>query len=415
MQKSLADFFPPDMSPAGVAMRERIKVAAELETKLRKEEAVRVENAELDEIVSEQKSVDDARRARAEARETRAAARREKRREDLERRSGGIGRLVAPHLFIGNEHCAENDGWLLDARVTAVVNATLDIQNHFERDEGEEDSAVEMPRPSYLRVPVSDSVNDSIAPHLRTAVDFIERSIADGGNVLVHCREGKSRSAAIVAAFLMKNRGMKLALAIDTINTAAWMTSINATFMKELVAEELRLFPDLAGRSSVQQERESRPALVELHPGKSSQEIARLAELQPRPRRLRKKKSVEREGMDEDRAPVAQQDVNEEEAGIAAKRRCTESDRDQPPASPVPPVDSTPSGPVKTTVQTTAVTVPGLGQGQGEPAKPKPKAAAAAGPTTTKPSPKKKKKKLAEPPTRPTLLDAWLGKMKKTT
>jgi protein-tyrosine phosphatase len=50
---------------------------------------------------------------------------------------------------------------------------------------------------------------------------FIDTALGEGGCVLVHCHEGRSRSVALVAAYLMARRGMDLAGALARIRWGA--------------------------------------------------------------------------------------------------------------------------------------------------------------------------------------------------
>lgn len=298
-QKSISAFFPQDLSPAAVGMRERMRQAAETNRRIMEEEAARAEQRELEAIAAEQREFEQARQKRAQAREAQRAAEKRKRIKDLEKRLCGYGELIPGKLYLGNAASAENEEWILTAKVTGIVNCTPDIACYFERDhdatsrESEDggqiityenssgECVIEHPHPEYLRIPVYDSVNDSISKYFLKAIDFIEQNITSGGAVLVHCREGKSRSASVCAAYLMKSKRLKLTEALEYISENAWTPSINLTFLKELMQFEVELYPELLGKSSAEEAREdrdSRPEMTELHPGMSEKDLKKLAE-----------------------------------------------------------------------------------------------------------------------------------------
>lgn len=305
MQKSISAFFPQDTSPAAVGMRERMRQAAETNRRIMEEEAARAEQRELEAIAAEQREFEQAKQRRTQAREAQRAAEKRKRMKDLEKRLCGYGELIPNKLYLGNAVSAENEEWILDAKITGVVNCTPDIPCYFERDnssasrqnnssdpEGEDGQVISYenssgecviahPHPEYLRIPVCDSVNDSLCKYFPSAAEFIGRHIAAGGTVLVHCREGKSRSATIAAMYLMKAKKMKLKEALEFISENAWTPSINLTFLKELMGFEVELYPELSGKSSAEEareDRESRPEMIELHPGMSEKDLKRMEE-----------------------------------------------------------------------------------------------------------------------------------------
>ena len=52
-----------------------------------------------------------------------------------------------------------------------------------------------------LRIPVDDVDYADLLIYLPAACRFIHQAMSEGGVVLVHCEQGLSRSAAVVAAY----------------------------------------------------------------------------------------------------------------------------------------------------------------------------------------------------------------------
>merc|ERR1711879_281491 len=66
--------------------------------------------------------------------------------------------------------------------------------------------------------------------------------ISRGGAVLVHCREGLSRSPSTVIAFLMKKHSWTLARAYDHVMERNRKLRINDGFKRQLMQFEFSLF-----------------------------------------------------------------------------------------------------------------------------------------------------------------------------
>jgi protein-tyrosine phosphatase len=50
--------------------------------------------------------------------------------------------------------------------------------------------------------------NQTIAPYFYSTIEFIKNSLAFGYNVLIHCKTGNDRSAALVASFIISHFGV---------------------------------------------------------------------------------------------------------------------------------------------------------------------------------------------------------------
>lgn len=67
--------------------------------------------------------------------------------------------------------------------------------------------------------------------------------LPDKANVLVHCRQGISRSAAVLAAFIMKYCGLRARDALHVIQEKRTVANPNDGFREQLLAWERRCFP----------------------------------------------------------------------------------------------------------------------------------------------------------------------------
>jgi predicted protein tyrosine phosphatase len=112
---------------------------------------------------------------------------------------------VLPNLLLGNV----GDSETLGPQMALVVNCTADLPFHG-------DTSTQ----AQLRVGVHDNGDDRqqdlLLRHLvdTDLLERIGRTLADGRRVLVHCRAGQQRSAAVVAAYLMASTGCTAADAI---------------------------------------------------------------------------------------------------------------------------------------------------------------------------------------------------------
>jgi len=121
---------------------------------------------------------------------------------------------ILPRLYLSNYPDAVKETPLR----TFVVNCSKDLP--FVSDYG-------------VRIPIDDDLSDEAMHGLLTSLPSVLESI-DGvlkndGKVVVHCRAGQQRSAAVMAAYLMR-KGMSLDHAIKYIKMKkkdAFLHSVN--------------------------------------------------------------------------------------------------------------------------------------------------------------------------------------------
>ncbi|OCB87383.1 phosphatases II [Sanghuangporus baumii] len=87
---------------------------------------------------------------------------------------------------------------------------------------------------SAYNIPIADSVCADLRPYLEGACRCISDSLAKGNNVLVHCQQGISRSAAIVVAYLMREKGMGYDEALQAVRSKRLCVKPNAGFESTL-------------------------------------------------------------------------------------------------------------------------------------------------------------------------------------
>lgn len=133
---------------------------------------------------------------------------------------------ILPFLYLGNEsHCARKEA-LEKLGITAVINVSKTINNHFQ------DHFI------YKNVPVDDTYSADISRWFRIAVDFIDSVEISGGKVLIHCQAGISRSATICLAYLMSKRRCSLEEAYEYVKERRPVISPNFNFMGQLLTWE---------------------------------------------------------------------------------------------------------------------------------------------------------------------------------
>lgn len=85
-----------------------------------------------------------------------------------------------------------------------------------------------------------DVDNENLIQYFDETNDFIQQTYKAGGRILIHCQAGVSRSAAVLAACLMKSKKIKRDEALDIIKRKRSCIALNDGFM-----EQLDLYHDL--------------------------------------------------------------------------------------------------------------------------------------------------------------------------
>lgn len=145
----------------------------------------------------------------------------------------------------GNQASSRDKGFLSRKNVKYILNLT---------NESEETAAVE-----YKTIALEDDDDQELQPHLEAAFEFISKAAKDRptsspshkhkdkeetekATVLVHSYYGMSRSAAVVIAYLMKEKGMSLKDAYHHLKERHSSVNPNDNFVVQLIRYEQELF-----------------------------------------------------------------------------------------------------------------------------------------------------------------------------
>ena len=133
-------------------------------------------------------------------------------------------------LLVGDKALAKDRTELRRQKVKYILNVTPPMTDGGVANFFQSEGLFE-----YLRLPLRDVASDTILPHVPAAVEFLQRArVRADGRVLVHCNEGKSRSAAIAAAFLIKAYSKTPAEALEALRTARPEAEPREAFVRQL-------------------------------------------------------------------------------------------------------------------------------------------------------------------------------------
>jgi atypical dual specificity phosphatase len=134
---------------------------------------------------------------------------------------------VDPAVILSARPLARDVPELAALGVTHVVNTCEEFGGH--RDRYEAAGIVQ------LHLPITDFQPPAI-DDIEQAVDFMDRVVAAGGKVLVHCKAGRARSATIVLCWLMKRYGWTAEMA--QAHLSACRSHVNRHLAERAVVRE---------------------------------------------------------------------------------------------------------------------------------------------------------------------------------
>lgn len=144
---------------------------------------------------------------------------------------------ITKNVYLGCSDAATNEQWLKENRITHVLNVANECS--VQQDLYNRLGII------WLHLKMNDSVKSSkngLEENMYEAVEFISAANSVKGRILVHCSEGISRSATILAIYLMKCKKMSLLKALTLLRKKRAIIYPNKGFFKQLVQIEAKLF-----------------------------------------------------------------------------------------------------------------------------------------------------------------------------
>jgi len=134
---------------------------------------------------------------------------------------------IIDNLFLGDMYDARSFDIINKYLITKIINVTTDVKNYFENIE-------------YLNIRIDDSKDIELDKYFSKVFKFIDENKTQ--NILIHCRQGKSRSASFVISYLMYHYKMNLNVAYNYVKKIRNIIQPNIYFMNQLINYEKMIF-----------------------------------------------------------------------------------------------------------------------------------------------------------------------------
>jgi protein-tyrosine phosphatase len=171
--------------------------------------------------------------------------------------------LILPRLYLGNVENACDISLLRELKITHILNASTEYINFWESGELEKlfsnvfneefigkekiesiklksldlrNSNDICKKIKYLSIPLIDVPTQIISQDmLNNSFNFIYQALSDESNcILIHCKHGISRSAALLVYFLIRSFEWSADYAVSYIKDKRSRININKGFMEQL-------------------------------------------------------------------------------------------------------------------------------------------------------------------------------------
>ncbi|KAF0976594.1 hypothetical protein FDP41_004493 [Naegleria fowleri] len=138
---------------------------------------------------------------------------------------------ITPNLWLGDISDAMNVPHLNKNSISHIVTCVKSLKP-FYPEEGF----------NYLNLHLYDQSDESIGHEIfQESFEYIDQAIQNGNNVLVHCMKGRSRSASILIAYLMRKNGWTYRETLKFVQQKRSIVQPNEGFERQLLELEKKL------------------------------------------------------------------------------------------------------------------------------------------------------------------------------
>ena len=127
--------------------------------------------------------------------------------------------FICDNIYIGDKYAAREEENLTKNNITTVVNCAQGLDSNYKEIK-------------YIELMLHDNSRQDLFPKLEVAYKFIKKNSKN--NILIHCKEGRSRSASLVVFYLMKERNWDYDTCIKFIKEKRSIVRPNSGFVKQL-------------------------------------------------------------------------------------------------------------------------------------------------------------------------------------
>ncbi|KAF0974315.1 hypothetical protein FDP41_006925 [Naegleria fowleri] len=138
---------------------------------------------------------------------------------------------ITNQLWLGDIDDAFNDQGLKEHNISHIVTCVKSLEPIYP-EKGYQ----------YLNLHLYDEEDENIVEMFGVSFDFIDHAITSGHNVLVHCMKGKSRSASILIAYLMKKNSWTFEYALNFVKSKRTIVQPNCGFERQLLQLQDEIF-----------------------------------------------------------------------------------------------------------------------------------------------------------------------------